>query len=213
MSLRQKLLDIQKSLTLLLKDKQGTNHRYVSGTVVLHAIREQMDNLSISLEPHITPGSTKTFFMDYDVKQKIVNDKWVGRPQRDIVVVSEGSWVWVDNETGETVSVLWLFVGQQSDAAQAFGSALTYGERYFILKYFHIPTDELDPDHTKAGKIQEDETTITFLSEEIYQDVLKSADVEKLKKVYKEYSTPEKMMMPYQREKFDGILVALNEKI
>lgn len=36
--------------------------------------------------------------------------------------------------------------GNQSDSSMAFGSALTYSERYFLLKYFHCATTEDDPD-------------------------------------------------------------------
>src|SRR5690606_6435660 len=35
----------------------------------------------------------------------------------------------------------------QNDWEKGLGSALTYGERYFLLKFFHIATDEDDIDN------------------------------------------------------------------
>jgi hypothetical protein len=35
----------------------------------------------------------------------------------------------------------------QNDFEKGLGSALTYAERYFLLKYFHISTDEDDIDN------------------------------------------------------------------
>ncbi|MGY2126768.1 ERF family protein, partial [Nocardia gipuzkoensis] len=37
-------------------------------------------------------------------------------------------------------------VGQQDDVSKAHGTALTYTERYFLMKFFNIPTDEDDAD-------------------------------------------------------------------
>src|SRR5699024_10474530 len=37
-------------------------------------------------------------------------------------------------------------VGQQDDVSKAHGTGLTYAERYFLMKFFNIPTDEDDAD-------------------------------------------------------------------
>ena len=39
-----------------------------------------------------------------------------------------------------------FFAGQQDDVSKAHGTALTYAERYFLMKFFNIPTDEDDAD-------------------------------------------------------------------
>lgn len=43
-------------------------------------------------------------------------------------------------------------VGQQGDASQAFGSGLTYANRYFMLKFFQIATPDDDPDNWRSKK-------------------------------------------------------------
>ena len=51
----------------------------------------------------------------------------------------------------------WVLVGQQADASQAFGSALTYSMRYFILKYFDVATPDDDPDKWRSKQREAEE--------------------------------------------------------
>ena len=52
---------------------------------------------------------------------------------------------WIDSEDGETISQEWASTGCNG-LDKGFGSALTYGERYYLLKLFHIQTDTDDVD-------------------------------------------------------------------
>ena len=52
------------------------------------------------------------------------------------------------------MEVTWALIGQQADAAQAFGSALTYANRYFLLKFFQVATPDDDPDRWRSKKIE-----------------------------------------------------------
>jgi len=67
-------------------------------------------------------------------------------------------FTWVDCETGDKDENLFGANGQ-NDWDKGVGSALTYGERYFLLKYFHIATDEDDIDNPDR-KPQEKETPL-----------------------------------------------------
>jgi hypothetical protein len=55
-------------------------------------------------------------------------------------------FTWIDTEIGEKDENLFGANGQ-NDWDKGVGSALTYAERYFLLKYFHIATDEDDIDN------------------------------------------------------------------
>ena len=55
-------------------------------------------------------------------------------------------FTWIDSETGEKDENFFGANGQNG-WDKGVGSALTYAERYFILKYFHISTDEDDIDN------------------------------------------------------------------
>lgn len=54
-------------------------------------------------------------------------------------------WINADNPQ-EVLEVPFFAVGQQDDVSKAHGTALTYAERYFLMKFFNIPTDEDDAD-------------------------------------------------------------------
>jgi hypothetical protein len=62
-------------------------------------------------------------------------------------------FTWIDCETGEQDVNLFGANGQ-NDWEKGLGSALTYAERYFILKYFHIATDEDDIDNEQRKKTE-----------------------------------------------------------
>ena len=74
-------------------------------------------------------------------------------------------FTWVDTETGDKDENLFGANGQ-NDWDKGVGSALTYGERYFLLKYFHIATDEDDidnPDRVTASEVPKQEAKKPYL--------------------------------------------------
>ena len=82
----------------------------------------------------------------------------------EILTKVDMKFTWVDTESGETDVNLWGANGQ-NDWEKGFGSALTYGERYFLLKYFHISTDADDidnPDRKTSKPIKQPNTTTTL---------------------------------------------------
>jgi len=62
-------------------------------------------------------------------------------------------FTWIDTETGDFDENLFGANGQ-NDWDKGVGSALTYGERYFLLKFFHIATDEDDIDNPDRKPIE-----------------------------------------------------------
>ena len=61
-------------------------------------------------------------------------------------------FTWIDCETGEKDENLFGANGQ-NDWEKGLGSALTYAERYFLLKFFHIATDADDIDNPNRKPI------------------------------------------------------------
>ena len=54
-------------------------------------------------------------------------------------------YTWRDIDSDEILSGNWFAVGNHlSDPAMAYGGALTYAERYYMLKFFQIPTTKDD---------------------------------------------------------------------
>lgn len=148
-SLDEKLQVIKSEVDIMKKNKDGYGYSYVDEESILLKINSHMAKLGIKLTPQLVPGTLHTEVVKYVDKKK--NDV------TDILVTSEMEFIWKDITTGETIKVPWGLVGQQSDGSQAFGSGLTYSNRYFLLKYFNISTSQDDPDEIRKRIKQEEE--------------------------------------------------------
>jgi ribosomal protein L7Ae-like RNA K-turn-binding protein len=131
-NLYQKLIEVRKIVPYLKKDTKGYQYVYVKGSTVLGAIMEKMNDLNLLLVPKIVDH--KTNMMGAPEKNK---------PTIDCTMIM--TWINADNPT-EQLDVPFVCVGTQDDISKALGSALTYSERYFLLKFFNIATDKDDPD-------------------------------------------------------------------
>ena len=136
MKLYQKLLTIQQKINGLGKDKSANNYRYVTGDKVLGEIKPLMNELGLLLKQEVL--SIENTRQDYTLKS--------GTNKSEILSKLSRRFTWIDCETGEKDENLFGANGQ-NDWDKGVGSALTYAERYFLLKYFHIATDEDDIDN------------------------------------------------------------------
>lgn len=146
MNLHQKLVEIRKEIDVFSKDTKGFNYSYVSGSQVLGKIQEKMNELGVILYPEMKELDHSTFdYQQYNKKTQQMEDK------TDFVISGDMQYVWQNAENPEEKVVIdWNIYGQQDDISKAYGSALTYSERYFLLKFFNAPTDDDDPD-TRQG--------------------------------------------------------------
>lgn len=139
MNLYQKLIQIRKDVIEFSKDASCMNkYKFVSGSQAIRKIREKMDELGVLLVPNM--GETESHTYDYTTA--------AGKELTDYVVTGNMSYTWINADSPEeTLVVPWKLYGAQDDISKAFGSGLTYAERYFILKFFQAPTDSEDPDN------------------------------------------------------------------
>lgn len=136
MNLYQKIVAIRKSVGGLSKDKKGDRYDYVSGNQVLTKIEDKMNELNLLLIPSTLDGE----YEPYSYKTKYGE-------KTDLIVKGKMTYTWINGDKPEErMEVPWFYFGQMSEVSKAFGSALTYSERYFLLKAFGIPTDSDDPD-------------------------------------------------------------------
>lgn len=131
LNLYLKLIEIRKTVEFIKKDTEGFKYSYVSGAHLLLKLREKMDELNVLLVPNII--SYKTMYAN---KLAIIECEM------------RMDWINADNPE-EKLEVPFACFGSQNDISKAFGSALTYSERYFLLKFFNIPTDSSDPDSSQ----------------------------------------------------------------
>jgi hypothetical protein len=154
LNIYQKLVEIRKSIDVFTKDTEGYGYKYVSGSQVLHKIKAKMDELGVLLIPHVLNQRYETF--DYTVWDKQAKAE---KQKTDFIVSGDMKYIWVNAENPEDrIEIPWQYMGQQDDISKAYGSGLTYSERYFLLKFFGVPTDEDDPDaKDTTGKQQRNE--------------------------------------------------------
>lgn len=156
MSIYKKLHKIQSCINGLGKDKSGLNYRYVTGDKVLGEIKPIMNELGLLLKQEIL--SIENVRQDY--KTGIGTDKEKDKSEINSKVMMR--FTWIDIETGEKDENLFGANGQ-NDWDKGVGSALTYGERYFLLKFFHIATDEDDIDNPDRKKEETEQPKDTIL--------------------------------------------------
>jgi len=192
MNIYQKLHKIQSAILGLGKDKKGNNYEYVTGNKVLSEIKPLMNDLGLLLKQEVI--SIDNVRQDYATRngnKSEINSKVMMR------------FTWVDVETGEKDENLFGANGQ-NDWDKGVGSALTYGERYFLLKYFHIATDEDDIDNPDRKK--EDPETIKDNTAEISKLLESSKTLEELQTNYKSLSESD-------QKKFAALTTAIKQKL
>jgi hypothetical protein len=177
-NIHQKLVEIRKSIDVFTKDTEGYGYKYVSGSQVLHKIKAKMDELGVLLIPHVLNQRYETF--DYTVWDKQAKAE---KQKTDFIVSGDMKYIWVNAENPEDrIEIPWQYTGQQDDISKAFGSGLTYSERYFLLKFFGVPTDEDDPDaRNTSGKQGNNDKKATDKQLTLINKLLK--DVAKLKNI------------------------------
>lgn len=176
-----KFLNIQKSVDVILKDGENKSDKYdyVSGSRVLSIIRPMMNELGLLLIPRI-------------VNTNIIEGVTRSGTARFVVELTI-EMLWIDTEDGEQLVIPAYANGADLGSAErAVGKALTYNEKYHLLKLFHIPTDKDDPDSDGRAKTGEPKVKGTAAAKEnadYYREAIPAmlselygGDAEKMKK-------------------------------
>ncbi|WP_400264079.1 ERF family protein [Staphylococcus nepalensis] len=163
------MADVKANIDGFTKDTKGYNYSYVSGSQILHRIRSKMVEHNLLL----VPSTSNEQWTTHSYKNK------KGYEVVDFVVEMDLHYKWINaDKPEEQLDISYHAFGQQSDISQAHGTALTYAERYFLMKFFNIPTDEDDADakekQDKYSKV--DPKNIETLENEItmFSELMKS---------------------------------------
>jgi hypothetical protein len=132
MNIYQKLIEVRKSVPYLKKDNSGFQFKYVSSSQTLGSLREAMDAQGLLLIPRVI--STE------------VRDHTTRKGDHEYFSIFTMTFTWVNADVPEeTIECSWTGHGLD-DAEKGAGKAMTYAEKYFLLKFFNIATDKDDPD-------------------------------------------------------------------
>lgn len=144
LSLPQKLLAIQKAVDGLIKDGKNTSDKYdfASGENVLERFRPLLNQHDLLLIPSVTATAVR------EGTTRSGTARFLTEMSFDMT--------WIDADTGETLVVPWYAQGVDLAGEKGVGKAATYAEKYFLLKFFHVPTRKDDPDNdrrTRTGEL------------------------------------------------------------
>jgi len=185
--LYSKLLSIQEHIEGFYKNKSTNQYKYVDGNSVLNEIRPLMNANKLLLKQEIL--NLVNVRHDYTVGHFTPKEKI----KSEILSTAFMKFTWIDCETGEKDENLFAANGM-NDWDKGVGSALTYGERYFLLKYFHIPTDADDPDELQRKKDEEERKKtppppqIIWLNQATYDNAMKSEKIDAIKATIEKYT-------------------------
>ena len=141
MNVYQKIIEVKKVVKNFLKDAETSgkgSYTYTSGSQILSSIKEKMEEVGLLFLPVETVHRGWTTF---NYRNSYGDEK------TDFIVEGELYYEWINaDDPTDRQRVSFEYYGQQNDISKAFGSALTYSERYLLLKSLGAPTDEDDPD-------------------------------------------------------------------
>lgn len=132
-TLLQKLQRIHKQANYIQKSDSSSQYNYAGSSAVVGLLHGLMDDEGIILKPEITGHSV----------QSTTNQK--GRTTYFTELDMRMTWINTDDKA-DTMECDWYAQGVNIAGEKGVGKALTYGEKYFLLKFFNIATDDMDPD-------------------------------------------------------------------
>ena len=141
MNIYQKLVEVRKAVPFLKKDTSGYQFKYVSSSQALGALRAAMDKQGLLLVPSVV-NTSLTHLESAKGRKTILTELAI-------------QFTWINAENPEE-RLECKFYGQGiDDGEKGVGKAATYAEKYFLLKFFNIPTDKDDPDRFQSKPSEE----------------------------------------------------------
>jgi hypothetical protein len=135
-NLTQRLMEVRREVSHIEKDARNDFHKfnYVSSAAVLAAIRSSMNDAGILFETTIRKENVEVVEL------------------RDSLMTRIYPEYTFRNEDDDSDWRTYQWVGHGVDKMEMGpGKAATYAEKYFLLKFFNIPTPDADPDSTPSA--------------------------------------------------------------
>ena len=178
MNIYEKLLKIKKSVEYLEKAQKGQQYDFVSSSQVIAALRAKMNEEKLLLVPDVEDAKFSSIIEKTSSK---------GNPTVDLLTEIFITFKWINAENPEeTLTVKWYGQGVDTSGEKGVGKAYTYAEKYFLLKFFNIPTDKDDPDLFK----QKQKRKIKNIDDtDIYAEIDCLNSFKELQEYYQKYKT------------------------
>jgi len=129
----ERLQRIHQRVKYIQKSQKASQYTYAGSSDVLGQIHDLMDDEKLLLVPTITSHNL--------VSSANKKGSMVYFTELNMTM----TWINSDAPT-EKLECTWYAQGVDIAGEKGVGKALTYGEKYFLLKFFQIATDDADPD-------------------------------------------------------------------
>lgn len=142
----QRLSKVRSAVSYLKKEKEGQQFSYVGSSDVLGALHKAINDNGLLLIPSITAHK-----LNEKIETVSRYDKYKKKDiEKDRVtyfteIEMNMRWQNIDDRK-DYIDCSWYAQGVDIEGEKGVGKALTYGEKYFLLKFFNIATDKDDPD-------------------------------------------------------------------
>lgn len=173
LNIYQKLHRASQSLESIHKIKpKDVNHKVVSSSIAVEPIKKAIDDNRLFLEVQIE-ALTESIY-----SQKT---KFGDRTMYLTEVHLTYTFVNIDKPE-EKIQKNWIGRFSMDAPGTSYGATLTYTEKYFLLKFFNVPTDEDDPDLkpavvedlSKKNTPKQPEKVLTNISEPLPEWLVKA---------------------------------------
>lgn len=165
LNIYQRLSNVRKTCGYIKKENEGYQFKYVSSSQTLGHLHNAINENGLILIPEIVSQDL----------QETTNQK--GNKEFFTKLNMVFTWVNIDNPD-EKIVCQWTAQGLDN-AEKGIGKALTYAEKYFLLKFFNIATDKDDPD--KFQEKMDNTTKKNAPVEQVKAPAPSSEDVKKQK--------------------------------
>lgn len=207
LNIYQKLAEVHKEIPYLQKDGKGYNYKYVSDVAILAIVRPKMQELGLLLEM----DSLKPTCLGVKEKITLANGAQTKTQVQTFEMGFRFTWINIDNPEERIEKIVYLL--SDSGDVKATGALYTYAMRYFLLKYFNIPTAEEDVDYYEHK-------TNTISKEQLMELIRVMDEIERVAPSAKDYLTKEicgfekvSDLSQVKQGRFEKVLAMVNEKI
>jgi hypothetical protein len=152
----QKLVEVRKEVDYLEKEADGHKYKYTKESQILDAIRPKMDEFGVFLEIDMLSLEEFEFTKWHKDSKQFV----IGKGLR-----AEFEFKWVNADDPSEVIAKKMIIQNDGIDAKSVGSLYTYANRYFLMKFFQIATDDLDPD-THQKRVESCQPKTQYVNEE-----------------------------------------------
>ena len=133
----KKILQIRKDISSIEFDSSNAyeSFNYASSPIILKAIRKVLNDNNVILLSSVKEAKTQ-FMTD---NKTIFTEVFM-------------EYTFVDADSGQGFTMPWYGQGLHKSGERGVGKAYTYAEKYFLLKFFNLPTHKKDdPDFKTVG--------------------------------------------------------------